>query len=464
MRRAAAVTAGSFALEHQCPQCGAPVSLEETDRIFACPYCRVRHYLYTPDYFRYYLPSGRTDNQTVFYLPYWRYKGMKIDIQTNTTKRDLIDRSFCATPCANVPMTLGYRSQTLKMKFVEPETPGRFLPPTTPLLDFLKMRENNLRPDAFVEVSGTKTVWQSIGGIGRGLTGIASEPDVVVSQIQETILQLFVGDVVSLIYAPFFLSDAMLFDGISGDRLGPAPALAKSSGNVPSGGGATRSGTGGSTFGVVNGTWFLPALCPVCGWDLQGEKESCLMVCPQCRSAWNPSENGLKAVDVDISFSLPSADVWVPFWRIAVECSIAPLASIADFYRLAGIPRMILPADEEQPFHFWIPAFKSNPELFLKLGKIFIMQQGKIEKPSAAPSPLYPVTLPLAEAFQGIAAFVTDMAPARKKIIPIVKSAQFSIKNSSLVFVPFVERGSEYVQPSCNVAINKNALRVGRAL
>jgi DNA-directed RNA polymerase subunit RPC12/RpoP len=41
-----ASTMNGVYLSHQCPQCGAPVQLEETDRIFSCPFCQVRLFIH----------------------------------------------------------------------------------------------------------------------------------------------------------------------------------------------------------------------------------------------------------------------------------------------------------------------------------------------------------------------------------------------------------------------------------
>ncbi len=45
----------SWAIELQCPQCGAPVTMEEADRILACAFCRVRLIMIHPGYPQYYL-------------------------------------------------------------------------------------------------------------------------------------------------------------------------------------------------------------------------------------------------------------------------------------------------------------------------------------------------------------------------------------------------------------------------
>ena len=47
--------ANSWEVELQCPQCGAPVTLEEADRILSCAFCRVRLIMIYPGYPQYYL-------------------------------------------------------------------------------------------------------------------------------------------------------------------------------------------------------------------------------------------------------------------------------------------------------------------------------------------------------------------------------------------------------------------------
>jgi hypothetical protein len=454
------VIAAAFVLEHQCPQCGAPVILEEVDRFFLCPYCHAKHYIFTKGYFRYYLPPLHNIGNDVVYMPYWRFKGMKIEIIGNVIKRDIIDRSFCSAPDTGIPFSLGFRSQTLTMKFLQPDTPGRLIPSTIPLRVFLKTLEKKPLTDFSFTVSGKPRIGESIN---ETLIHSTIIPDLLLSEMQETVISLFIGEIVSLIYAPVFVKNRMLYDGISGMELGSESKLSGSFPAVIAKKDAIAE-NGEDSCESEGAIAFFPALCPQCGWELQGDKESYVMVCPQCCCAWKPSESGLTAVEFFISFSLPKADLWVPFWRMSADCSNAMLSSMADFYRLTSFPRPIAALDEQRPFFFWIPAFKSNPELYLRLGRIFIVQQREIEKPSIVPSPLYPVTLPESEAFQGIPAFLAELSTVKKKIIPLIKNAAFSMKSFSLVFVPFVDRGSEFIQPECTIAINKNALRLGREL
>ena len=86
----------NYLVEHQCPQCGAPAILEETERLFACPFCRVRSYLLSRGAFRYFLPAKTPERHTLFYLPYWRLKGMWFSYHMEKTAHRFIDTSHQA--------------------------------------------------------------------------------------------------------------------------------------------------------------------------------------------------------------------------------------------------------------------------------------------------------------------------------------------------------------------------------
>lgn len=62
-----AVSGSNALLEHQCPQCGAGVSLAETDRIFSCPFCRVRLYIAGDTLFSYYLVPAVKNTDAAFF-------------------------------------------------------------------------------------------------------------------------------------------------------------------------------------------------------------------------------------------------------------------------------------------------------------------------------------------------------------------------------------------------------------
>ncbi len=433
-----------FSLEHQCPQCGAPVSFTEADRIFVCPYCRVRHFLFTSGYYRYFLPPIKGGEEKIFYIPYWRFRGIRILIRGMNKKYEVVDRSFCAAPHHCIPPSVGFRSQTLNMRFIEPGMSDICFPTQTPLKDFIekiKKVTHGLSPNdnSFGDFLPKSSLLQA----GLRLFMLSGEKETVYDESPCEPYCELIGETTSIIYSPFFIKDSLLYDGVTAEKLGEAQGI-------------DVSKCGGESFSKIN---FLPALCPDCGRDLQGGKESIMLLCAQCSRVYTPSSVGLVGEEFCVAWRASKADVWLPFWSITVECVNNRLSSAADFYRLTGIPKPILPVDERRPFRFMIPAFKANPNLFLKLAKVFTMQFVETERPSAVPLLFHSITLPKAEAFQSIPAFLVDIAPLKKRMIDLVRILSLSIKTSFLVFVPFTDNGMEFVQTECNFAVNKNALK-----
>ena len=125
-------------IEHQCPQCGAPATLEETDHLFTCEFCRVKSYLLSR-VFRYILPHPARENKEVVYFPYWRFKGMLFSCVSNGVKHRIVDVSHQAIESQHFPVSVGLRSQTMKLRFVSPETEGRFLQTSLPYEEMMRI-------------------------------------------------------------------------------------------------------------------------------------------------------------------------------------------------------------------------------------------------------------------------------------------------------------------------------------
>ena len=101
--------------------------MEETDRLFACKFCRVKSYLEASGVFRYMLPSTAPASKELLYFPYWRFKGMLFSCAGNGVGHKFVDVSHQAVSSPIFPVSLGLRSQALKLKFVTPETEGKFV-------------------------------------------------------------------------------------------------------------------------------------------------------------------------------------------------------------------------------------------------------------------------------------------------------------------------------------------------
>ncbi|MBN2123356.1 MAG: hypothetical protein JW821_03620, partial [Deltaproteobacteria bacterium] len=225
-------------IEHQCPQCGAPATLEETDHLFTCEFCRVKSFLLSGDFFRYLLPDRAPADRELFYVPYWRFKGLLFSCVPQGIKHRIMDVSFPAlnTPC--FPVSLGLRSQVLKLRFASTEAGGRFLKPDISLHEAKGILEERF---------------------SAGLPKVIFE-------------QSFVGEAISQIYSPFFM-DGRIHDGVLNRALKTRVDPDFDPDRIP----------GGSAEWPIR---FIPALCPDCGWDLQGERDSLALACRNCNALW----------------------------------------------------------------------------------------------------------------------------------------------------------------------------------
>lgn len=429
----------NYILDHQCPQCGAAISLSETDRIFSCPYCRVRLFIFFQEFPSLYLPGSPTREQEYFFVPYWRCKGTRYVLTSGGVEPSLVDHSMCAVqnPPSLFPLSLGIRSQTLHMKFVEPLSTGVFLAPQS---DFASVKAN-----AAHSLARQKEFVEAVTSLHHIETLVAENRTLAAVQPVEALI----GELVSLVYSPFYVSRNFLFDGITGEKLQPWPE---------------------NSVQLLDcrppGPTFISTLCPECGAGLGAENDSLALVCGNCGRAWSATGGGLAPLDLFLYSSAIAADLWLPFWRLDVSAKPLALGSIADFIHLTKTPRPVFPALEQQKFYVWVPAFKANPNLFLLLAKLMTLNQKEtaFAETFRKDSAFYPVTLPAREGFEATRVVLGDISPARQKTLPEIKNLSLSLLSSSLVYVPFVQRGQEYIQPDLNFGVMANALKWGRTM
>jgi hypothetical protein len=128
----------------------------------------------------------------------------------------------------------------------------------------------------------------------------------------------------------------------------------------------------------------------------------------------------------------------------------------------------VLPEMEKQQFFLWTPAFKTNPELFLRLCRVMTIHQKAVSENAAAPQDqkavFFPATLPSSECLEAVPVVLADISTAKRKILPQLENETFSLCSARLVLVPFIFKGREYFQPELNMVIAENALKWGRAL
>jgi hypothetical protein len=391
--------------------------MEETDRLFTCEFCRVNSYLVAKDVFRYLLPSQAPESKNLLYFPYWRFKGMLFSCAGSGISHKFVDVSHQAVLSHLFPASLGLRSQALKLKFVKPENKGRFLKPNQ---TFESVEEN-------FEKRFDKSLPRPV------------------------LHQAHIGETLSLIYAPFYMQQR-LYDAVLNRPVPASPANEFEIDQLP----------------AENPDWpihFMATLCPHCGWDLEGEKDSLVLLCKNCSSAWYPVGKKLKKIKFGKHTVDDSNAIYLPFWRIRPEISGLTLSNYADLIQVANIPKVIQPGWEDIGFRFWAPAFKVRPKIFLQLSKNMTLSQLHNEAEEELPERRHhPITLPVTEAIESLKVNLASFLKPKNQLSDILPSIEVSAKSFVLVYVPFIEKHHEFIQPQIQFAINKNIIKLSNNL
>jgi hypothetical protein len=406
-----------FKIEQDCPQCRGPVELDETDRLLSCPYCSVKSYLFTKDYYRYLLPSISPDKD-IIYAPYLRFKGSVYFCKGLTIGHRIIDITHLGLELNDIPVSLGLRPQAMKMRFVTPGTKGLFL-------------RFSLKPTDIL----TKA--------GKLASGNAGE---------QILHRAFIGETMSLIYLPMYIEGDRLFDGV----------LKRFIATLPKG----RDGL--DPLIMKDTRWkmaFIPILCPQCGWNLEGERDSVVMICNNCHSAWEAVEGRFVRVTLSIVTAQNKDSVYLPFWKISANAKGIEIDSFSDFIRITNQPRVVDDESGKEDMSFWSPAFKIRPNLFLNLSRQFTVSQRRFqEEETISGKKIYPVTLPHGEAVQALKIILAYSSVYKQNILPNLPRISFEIKSSTLVFLPFTETNYDMIQEDMGISLSKQGLEFGRQL
>ena len=405
-------------IDHQCPQCGAPAVLRETDRLFRCDYCRVSAYLAEDRFFRYLLPHKAPEGTDLIYFPYWRFKGMLFSCLPSGIQDRFLDLSQQAVPSPHFPVSLGLRSQAMRLRFVSPDTQGWFINPSLPfhrVMETFLARTNTRLPAPLFH-------------------------------------QAAIGESLSLIYAPFYLGSRIM------DAVLNQPVTE----------------TAGTTFSIEDFSGgaadyrirFIPSLCPDCGWDLSGCRDAEVLHCHNCSALWQASKNGMQRVKAAHLPAPGDTDTcYLPFWRIAADVSGAVLNSYADLITLANLPKVIQPQWHKVPHYFWSPAFKLRPRSFLRLTRHLTLAQPRDGLEGSVPDgTLHPVNLPVSECVEMLKLNLIDLMRSKKEIASRINDLTVTPRRHLLVYLPFDVSHHDLVQTTFNIAVNRNQLALSTNL
>ncbi len=406
-----------FVIEQECPQCGAPIELSETDRILTCPYCDVQSYLFSPGYFRYILPHNAPDKDIV-YVPYLRFKGSVFYCGEASLGHRIIDITQTGAKLKGIPISLGLRPQAMKLRFATGETRGRFMKFS------LKAVEILTRAAKLSRLSGK----------------------------EEILHRAFIGETMSIIYLPVYVSEEKLYDAILNR------SLAKLDEN-------TQTIDSGLIKKIPESISFIPTICPNCGWTMKGERDSAVLLCDNCVTAWEVKDKKYSNIKMIINGDPDDDAVYLPFWKIQVKTDGVDIKTFADFIRVTNQPVIIDEDKHSGPMNYWSPAFKIRPKMFLQLGRQFtIMQVAEFNERDFIPAKVHPVTLPLSEAIQALKMILASSAVMQKNVLPFLPRISFNIEEKTLVYLPFRKTRYDMINDELGVSINRQSLEFGRSL
>jgi predicted RNA-binding Zn-ribbon protein involved in translation (DUF1610 family) len=401
-----------FQVEHECPQCGGPVTIEETDRILSCAYCRVHLFIDEGPFFRYVIPPREVPaGAEIFHVPYWRFRGMQFSVRPFQAEARVMDATFQAAPLPFVPETLGVRPQTQRLRFSSPELPGVFLASRVPIED-----------------------------VPARVEALAATHDMM-AEAPPPLHRAFVGETVSMVYAPFYFKGSGLFDAVVN-----RPIRRKSPEMEDAVAAAPRN----------NRKWrvrFLPSLCPDCGGDLAASRSSIVLLCPNCDAAWNFRRGAFRKIAYGVAPSPPSSPagvVHLPFWRISVRLGGDALATLADLIRTLNLPKAVMPEHERKRAYVWLPAFEASPETVLRIARILtaLQPEGPFEprSPSRDGRGVAPVALPMTEAAEAIVSVLAETSSAKRRFIPQIATFTATPARAYLVYLPFRRTNTELIE------------------
>lgn len=328
-----------------------------------------------------------------------------------------IDISHQAVDSDFFSHSLGFRSQALKLKFVAPDTPGYFMKPRLSFDQVISIFEERF------ELSLPKPVYH----------------------------QAHIGESISLIYSPYYVKHK-IYDAVLNESIPTRPLEHFDLESLP----------GGPPDWKIK---FLPTLCPSCGWDLEGEKDSLALICKNCSSAWQSKKNKLDRLKFAYIPDTGDDMIYLPFWRIKADVSEIKLNSYADLVKLANMPKVIRKEMEEVLFNFWSPAFKIRPQTFMPLAVRMTLTQPKEKLVNKFPdADIYPVTLPIDQAIESLKTILSDFIKPRRIYLPEFDSIEITPKSYLLVYIAFHRRHQELFQPICNYTIRKNQMKFAKNL
>ncbi|MCP3892127.1 MAG: hypothetical protein GY702_25135 [Desulfobulbaceae bacterium] len=410
-------------IEHECSQCGGKKVLSEATRFFSCSYCGVGSFILPDRISRLFIPPviPSSDESSHLLVPYLRFKGTVFTVSSRGIAHRVVDTTqTAATMPSEIPPSLGVRPQAMKLQRAASNHRFSYLPKTI---------KNKVIFDKVINISN-----------------LINE--------DELYHLSYIGENISLIYLPLVSDGNVVRDAVT-DRLICDHSKMEEALSL----GAADSFKSGWQLD------YLPSICPHCGWSLEGEGDGVAFICQNCDRAWELTRDGMVKIKWQMVDGGIQAHCYLPFWLINEAIPELNIISFADFITCVNLPMIPKQEWHQRDMSFWVPAFKISPKSFLRAGKQATVNQWKIEPGKGKKlSGFYPATLPSSEGIQAVKAILAKTTASPKKVFPFLPRIKMKSRGATLVYLPFFDKGHDWLQPETGIVIGKNNLRFGRSM
>ncbi len=468
----------NYTVEIPCPQCSAPVTIEETDHILTCQYCRTRVALSYEDYYRYCILPREPIPEDIFYVPFWRLRGLYYSINNIEIRKKVVDTNIQSCPIPHMPYSLGVRCQTLTLHPIRPKMNGTFLQPQITKQESLKKIEemvnvskkiqNNL---AEVSVPPPQILppWAllkkrelplNIFKVELNNLSIKSPSEdhaielmqkekfeTESSKIKSESLTEFIGETVSMIYFPVYIKKNYLYDGVLHIPFSQHPVKANDL----------------KSFKQDSINWkldFIPLNCPECGWELPAQRDSILFPCKYCSNSWILYKNQFKKCNMAVVESEKECSIYMPFWKMIVAIKGLVEKTYSDQIKRTFHIQLDTSEQDRIETVFWSPAFKLAPDIFIQIARNVSTHNPKLEyKRDISENHLFPTTLPASETLKSIRLIIAHMAESKENVFSLLPKLQVHPKQAMIVYLPFKMRGVELIQEDMHFSFFHSAIR-----
>lgn len=416
-----------LSIEQSCPSCGASIVLREDDRLVVCQFCDVNSYKCGQGAERFVLPytlPAEVGANQLFFAPYLRFKGLVYCVKNEQVSRKIIDTTragFSGVGSDKLPVSLGLRPQTLKLRSVTAKHDGLFLKQSIPTKEVFFHAASVL--DLFNEKSNEKIYHRA-----------------------------FIGETLSRIYQPYYIKDNLFFDAVLRKRVGPFAGVK----SLLDGGGHSKQ------------EWeplCISTNCPHCGGKLGGQSHSVVLPCTNCGHHWEERKGVFEKIDWSVAGRFSRELTYLPFWKIECEFDGFQLNSFGDYLNFTNQTIINDGRYDSLPLYFIVPAFKLNPKEFLKVASQLTLAQTRLRKEHKVEKVAgYTINLKSEEAIQSIKSIIASTMLAREHRFPLIPKLQTQIKGCRLVYLGFERNNHDYIQQYNLTSIQTAALKYGRKL